>query len=151
MNLTSYVREKPPKQLPGVDASETDTIVEITPTKKTPGSGVMFIGTEGKMFADYGRYQLYPHDKFVDFTPPPQTIPNSIGHHAEWIQACKDGTPTTCNFDYSGALTESVLLGNVAYRVGKKLQWNAADLKAGNCPEADQYIRKSYRKGWELG
>ena len=65
------------------------------------------------------------------------TIPDSIGHHEEWIEACKTGGPTTCNFDYSGALTEAVLLGNVAYRAGKKLQWDAVQLKAANCPEAD--------------
>ncbi|MFP6603936.1 MAG: gfo/Idh/MocA family oxidoreductase, partial [Pirellulaceae bacterium] len=74
----------------------------------------------------------------------------SIGHHAEWIKACKDGSPTTCNFDYSGALTESVLLGNVAFRTGKPLQWNAKTLKAANCPEADKYISKEYRSGWEV-
>lgn len=151
VNLTWYDGDKTPKQLPGVDIASTGTDGEKASAQKMPGSGVMFIGSEGQMFADYGRYDLYPRDKFADFTPPPKTIPSSIGHHAEWIQACKDGTPTTCNFDYSGALTESVLLGNVAYRVGKKLAWNAAELKAGNCPEADQFISKSYRKGWEVG
>lgn len=157
LNLTWYDGDKTPRTLPGIEAGDEPVATndgnasQKTPSNKTPGSGVMFIGTQGKMFADYNRHRLYPHDKFSDFTPPPKTIPDSIGHHAEWIQACKDGTPTTCNFDYSGALTESVLLGNVAYRVGKQLEWNAAELKATNCPEADQYIRKSYRKGWEVG
>jgi len=50
-------------------------------------------------------------------------------HHAEWIKACKTGSPTTCNFDYSGALTEAALLCNVALRTGKKLQWDAANLR----------------------
>mgnify|MGYP001350211174 CR=1 FL=1 len=110
----------------------------------------MFIGTEGQMFADYGSYRLFPQEKFAGFMPPPQTIPPSIGHHAEWIKACKDGSPTTCNFSYSGPLTEAVLLGNVAYRVGQRLEWDAANLKATNCPAADQYIRKTYRPGWEV-
>ncbi len=118
--------------------------------EQVPGAGVMFIGTEGKMFADYGSYKLFPTDKYESFTPPPQSIPKSIGHHAEWIKACKEGTPTTCNFDYSGALTESVLLGNVAYRVGKKLEWDAKTLTATNAPEADALIRKDYREGWEV-
>ena len=117
---------------------------------RVPGSGVMFIGTEGQMFADYGSYRLFPMEKYKNFEKPKQTIPKSIGHHAEWIKACKDGSPTTCNFDYSGALTESVLLGNVAYRTGKRLEWDAATLKATNCPEADAYIRKEYRAGWEV-
>ena len=118
--------------------------------ERVPGAGVMFIGSEGKMFADYGSYKLFPTDKFKDFTPPPQSIPKSIGHHAEWIQACKDGSPTTCNFDYSGALTEAVLLGNVAFRVGKRLEWDAENLTATNAPEADKLIRKEYREGWEV-
>jgi predicted dehydrogenase len=119
--------------------------------ERVPGSGVMFIGTEGKMFADYGNYRLFPQEKFKGFTPPKPTIPRSIGHHAEWIKACKEGkTDTTCNFDYSGALTESVLLGNVAYRTGKALEWDAKALKATNAPEADQYVKKQYREGWEV-
>ena len=118
--------------------------------ERVPGSGVMFVGTEGHMFADYGRYRLYPLDKFKSFKPPKQTIAKSIGHHAEWIQACKKGTPTTCNFDYSGALTETVLLGNVSFRTGKALEWDAEALEAPNCAEAAQYIRKDYRKGWEV-
>lgn len=116
-----------------------------------PGAGVMFMGTEGKMFADYNTYKLFPTDKYKGFTPPPKTIEKSIGHHAEWIRACKEGTPTTCNFDYSGALTESVLLGNVAFRTGKRLEWDAETLTATNAPEADQYIHKEYREGWEVG
>jgi hypothetical protein len=118
--------------------------------ERVPGSGVMFIGTEGMMFANYGSYRLFPAEKFTGFKAPEQTIPKSIGHHAEWIKACKEGTPTTCNFDYSGALSESVLLGNVAFRVGKPLDWDAKKLKATNCPAADQYIRKEYRDGWEV-
>ena len=115
-----------------------------------PGAGVMFIGTEGMMFADYSRYRLYPTKKFENFAPPQKTIPDSIGHHAEWIKACKEGTPTLCNFDYSGALTESVLLGNVAYRTGKSLDWDAANLRATNAPEAADFVTKTYRKGWEV-
>lgn len=115
-----------------------------------PTSGILFVGSEGQMFADYGSYRLYPQEKFKDFKPPAPTIPNSIGHYQEWIKACKEGTPTTCNFDYSGALSEAVLLGNVAYRTNKKLDWNGEQLKAPNVPEADQYIRREYRKGWTL-
>jgi hypothetical protein len=93
---------------------------------------------------------LFPQEKFKGYEPPKQTIAKSIGHHAEWIKACKDGSPTTCNFDYSGALSEAVLLGNVSYRIGKALDWDAKNLKATNCPEADKYIRKEYRSGWEV-
>ena len=148
------VRYKFPSRgdLPAVDLTwyDGDRCPKEVAGERVPGSGVMFVGSEGNLFASYTNYRLFPREKFADFQPPEQTIPESIGHHAEWIEACKDGTPTTCNFDYSGALTESVLLGNVAYRTGESLQWNAAELKAENCPEADSLIHKQYRSGWEV-
>ena len=137
----------PPVKLTWYDG---DLIPEEVAGERVLKNGVMFVGSEGKMFADYGRYNLFPADKYANYQPPEQTIPPSIGHHAEWIKACKDGSPTTCNFDYSGALTEAVLLGTVAYRLGKKLEWDAKTLKATNCPEADKLIDKEYRAGWEV-
>ncbi len=90
--------------------------------KKIPawGNGVLFIGDKGMLLSDYGKHVLLPEAKFADFKRPEPFIPNSIGHWKEWIEACKTGEPTTCNFDYSGALTEANHLGNVAYRTGKK-------------------------------
>jgi predicted dehydrogenase len=114
------------------------------------GSGVLFVGDKGMLLCDYGRRHLLPEEKFSGFTPPTPTIPRSIGHHNEWIKACKDGSPTTCNFTYSGQLSETVLLGNVAYRVGKKLEWDGANMKATNAPEAEQYIHRKYREGWSV-
>jgi predicted dehydrogenase len=117
------------------------------------GDGVLFVGKEGAIYGDYGRLMLLPESKFSSVKigiPEDQRIAASVGHHKEWINACKTGSATTCNFDYSGALTESVLLGLVAYRTGKTLQWDAKALKANNCPEADAFITKQYRKGWEI-
>lgn len=114
------------------------------------GAAVLFIGQKGMLIADYGNHKLLPEDQFAGFKRPDPTIPDSIGHHAEWFQACKTGSPTTCNFDYSGTLAEAVLLGNVAHRAGKKLQWDHVQLKAVGCPEADPLIHKSYREGWKL-
>ena len=114
-------------------------------------SGVLFVGEKGSLLSHYTSHMLLPEKDFTDFTPPQPFIQNSIGHHKEWILACKTDGPTTCNFDYSGPLTEAALLGNVAYRVGKKLEWDAKKLKAGNCPEADQFIQHHYREGWKLG
>jgi len=118
--------------------------------QRVPGNGVMFVGSEGMMFADYGSHRLFPQEKFAAFAPPPQSIPNSIGHYAEWIQACRDGTPTTCHFGYSGPLTEAVLLGNVAYRSGRRVEWDGAAMKVTNASEADALVRKAYRSGWEV-
>lgn len=119
--------------------------------KKVPeyGSAVLFVGADGMLISDYGRHQLLPEEKFKGYKRPDQTIPKSIGHHAEWILACKTGSPTTCNFDYSGALAEAALLCNAALRSGKKIQWDAANLKTGS-PEADAFIQEQYREGWKL-
>jgi predicted dehydrogenase len=114
------------------------------------GSGVLFVGSEGMLLADYGRRELYPQEKYADFKPPEPTIPNSIGHHREWIEACKTGGPTTCNFPYAAKVTETVLLGNVSFRTGREIRWDAENLRATGCPEAEQYVRREYREGWTL-
>jgi hypothetical protein len=113
-------------------------------------NGVLFVGDKGMLWSDYGVHKLLPEEKFKDFKAPAHTIPESIGHHEEWIQACVTGSPTTCNFDYSGALSEAVLLGNAAFRAGKKLQWDSASLKVTNTRDADPYLQREYRKGWTL-
>ncbi|ADB17006.1 oxidoreductase domain protein [Pirellula staleyi DSM 6068] len=112
--------------------------------------GLLFIGSDGMLLANYGDYVLFPEEKFEGYKLPAETIPRSIGHHREWTTAIRDGGTTTCNFEYAGALTEAVLLGTVAYRAGKKLDWNAADMKFTNYAEAEPLLHKEYRKGWTL-
>lgn len=112
--------------------------------------GIMFVGDKGTLLADYSHWVLLPEADFKDFKAPEPWIAPSLGHHQEWLHACKTGAPTLCNFDYSGALVEHNLLGTVAFRAGKKLQWDAENLKATNCPEADRLIRPPYREGWTL-
>jgi predicted dehydrogenase len=113
--------------------------------------GVMFIGDKGMLVANYGRRLLSPQARFADHVAPAQSIPKSRGHHAEWIHGCKTGAPTLCNFDYSGALIEHNLLGNVAHRVGEKLRWDAEKGEVTNTDKAAQFLTKSYREGWEIG
>jgi predicted dehydrogenase len=113
-------------------------------------SGVLFVGGRGMLLADYGKNALLPEKEFRDFRRPAPSVPKSLGHYAEWIQACKTGSPTTCNFEYAGWLTEANHLGNVAFRTGKKLDWDAAKLYAPNAPEAEAFIHREYRKGWSL-
>ncbi len=113
-------------------------------------NGVLFVGSNGLLLADYDRHRLFPENDFEAVEPPALWIPASTGHYVEWIEACKTGAPTTCNFDYAGALTETVLLGNVAFRARQPIRWNAARLKAENCPEAEALIRPPYRRGWRL-
>ena len=81
---------------------------------------------------------------------PPKTIPRVAGHHRDWINACRGGTPASSNFDYAGHLTEVVLLGNVALRTGRKLTWDGENMKATNAPEADEYIRPEFHNGWTI-
>jgi len=113
-------------------------------------SAVLFEGEHGRLLADYSTRKLFLQGgRKAEAVKP--TIPNSIGHHQEWIHAVKTGGTTTCHFEYGGNLTESVLLGNVSYRAGqKKLEWDAAQLAATNCPEAAPLVRREYRAGWTL-
>ncbi len=110
----------------------------------------IFVGSKGMLIADYGRFKLYPEEKFEGVRPP--EIPPLGSHHEEWIAACKTGDPARpgCHFGYAGPLTETVLLGTVAFRAGRKLEWDAENLKATNCPEADRFIRRENRQGWTL-
>ncbi len=112
--------------------------------------GVLFMGEKGMLIADYNRRALWPEKDFEAFKPPEKSIPDSVGHHKEWINAIKNGGPTTCHFDYSGPLSEAALLGNVAFRAGKRLEWDPQKLRAKNCPEADQFLQHHYRPGWKL-
>jgi predicted dehydrogenase len=113
-------------------------------------SGALFVGSKGMILADYGRYALLPEKEFKDFQPPAPTIPNSPGHHAEWIAACKTGSPTGSNFEYAGWLTEANHLGNVSYRAAHKIEWDAEAMTITNVPEANQFLRREYRSPWSL-
>ena len=94
---------------------------------------------------------MIPEAKHREFKPPPKTLPRSIGHHEEWIQACKQGTPTESNFGFAGPLTEAVLLGSIAIRLGgEELHWDSANLKITNVPEANELLHYGYRDGWSL-
>jgi predicted dehydrogenase len=125
---------------------------EIWKRKEIPQAkdAALFIGEKGMLLAEYNRYTLLPAERFTDVKLPEPTLPRVKSHYAEWIAACKGGPPCLADFQYSGWLTEANHLGNVAYRVGKKLNWDAAKLTATNAPEASKFIRREYRKGWEL-
>ncbi len=109
----------------------------------------MFVGEKGKLISDYNRYQLLPDEFAKSFKAPPKSIPTSLGHHKEWCEAIKTDGTTTCSFGYSGLLTEAVLLGNVAYRVGKPINWDSEKGTTGN-KESDHLLGREYRKGWAL-
>jgi predicted dehydrogenase len=112
--------------------------------------GHLFVGEKGMILSNYSKHVLLPEKDFADFQRPPQTIPESLGHHEEWLHACKTGAPTTCHFGYSGPLTEANHLGNVAYRAGTKIQWDAKNMRIPNAPAAERFLGREYREGWKL-
>jgi predicted dehydrogenase len=132
-----------------------------------PGSGCLLIGDKGKLFSpdDYGAkffVKLKDEKELTDgkmheaVKAVPVTIPRNEfqgdgdkRHHLEWIAACKGGKPGYSDFDIAAYLTEIILLGCVALRVGKKLEWDGPNMKATNAPDAAHFVKRNYRKGWE--
>jgi predicted dehydrogenase len=115
--------------------------------------GALFIGDKGKILVEgWGGAspRLIPETKMQEFKRPPKTLPRSIGHHKEFIEACKGRGTTRSNFDFAGPLTEAVLLGSICTRAGGgKLTWDPVNLKT-NSDLANRYIHYEYRKGWTL-
>ena len=114
---------------------------------------ILFIGTDGILLCDYERNLLFPTEKYAKYQRPAKSIPSSPGHHQEWIQGIKEGNPqkALCAFEYGASLTETVFLGNISWRVGQKeICWDRKAGKITNLPEANKYLDKEYRKGWEL-
>lgn len=126
---------------------------ELVAGEKLPSGGSILVGEKGTMFVpdDYGaRFILLPKERFADYKGPEESIPRSPGHHREWLNACKGGPAAMSNFDYASRLTETVLLGNLAVRTGKRIEWDAKNMRVTNYPDANQYVRREYRKGWSL-
>jgi predicted dehydrogenase len=125
------------------------------------GSGCLILGAEVNPGgprktlyspSDYGgEYQLLPMNTFAGYQPPAPTLPRAPGqnNYREWLDAIRGGPNTMSNFDYASRLTEVALLGNVAIRAGQRFTWNASTLTA-SVPQAQQFIRRDYRAGWEI-
>jgi predicted dehydrogenase len=116
-------------------------------------SGVLIKGDSGILI--YGHKHSKPvllaNGREQDYGTPKEMIPRSIGHYQEWINECKGSDIRgLANFDYAGKLNETVLLGNVALRAGKKILWDSENMKITNIPEANQYLWDDYRSGWNL-
>jgi predicted dehydrogenase len=122
---------------------------------KITQNGTLFIGEKGRLYDDYdkGGPTLLPRDKVADFKAPEKTLPRSPGHYKEWIAACQGGPKAGSDFVLkSAALTEMVLLGQVAVHVGpgQRLEWDAVAGRVTNVPEANKYVNKEYRPGWKV-
>jgi predicted dehydrogenase len=113
---------------------------------------VILVGDEGLMLFRRGSTDWIgtPSRRAEPFADTPKTVRRVPNEDAEWIAACQGGPKPLSSFDYSSRLTEMVLLGNLAVRLGQKIEWDTAALKAKNAPEADALVRRPYRKGWDL-
>jgi hypothetical protein len=98
-----------------------------------------------------GNGKLLPEDRFVDFKVPAESIPRSPGHWVEWVDHAKGNGPVPgSNFQYAAWTTEANHLGNVAYRTGKKIEWDWKTMQASNAPDAAPFIKRpEFRKGWD--
>ena len=111
------------------------------------GNGILFVGDKGKMM----EHRIIPEAKRREHEDVPKTLPRSIGHYKEWIEACKARKPAGSDFGYGGPLTEVALLGVIAMRFkGRKLEWDSAGMKFTNLSEANAFLKPSFREGWSL-
>jgi predicted dehydrogenase len=146
--------EKPPVRLVWYDGTMKPD-ARLLPAKlvggKPPIAGLLIIGEKGMMFSpdDYGSTQRW-FPEGIAGVEIPESLPRSPGQVAEWVQACKGGPKTFSDFAYAGPFTEAVLLGNLAIRTGKKIEWDSQNLKAKGVPEAEPMIHREYRKGFEV-
>ncbi len=116
------------------------------------GNGILFVGSKGYLTCAgwAGRPTLLPGKRDSEYQRPAKTLPRSKGHHRDWLDACKGGGQSSANFAYGSVLSEIGLLGLVAMRSRKKLLWDAQAAQVTNVPEANRYIKESYRPGWEV-
>ena len=121
---------------------------------KLADNGAILVGTKGTLSSvewTGGDWALLPRDQFRAFKPPAPSQPRAPGqsHHQEWLAACRGGAPAFCRFDgFAAELTETMLVANLAIRTGRKIEWNARDMKAEGCPEASAFVKREYRTGW---
>lgn len=148
--------KRPPVKLTWYDGGlRPERPAELEPERQMGNGfgGLLFVGEKGKiMCGAHGAdgLRIIPETAMAAYQRPPKRLPRSIGHHAEWIAACKGGSPCGSSFDYAGPLTEAVLLGNIALRVPQRLDWDADALKITNAPDANKWLQREYRAGWSL-
>ncbi len=119
------------------------------------GHGALFVGDKAKLASGFGNHKLIPLEEggsLDHYKPRPESerIPDMGGFQTQWVNACKGDLKCDCDFKYSGDAIEQMLLGLVAYRVGKKLEYDGKTGRVTNCKEANDLLRREYRKGWVL-
>jgi predicted dehydrogenase len=126
---------------------------EMGPTRRLPGEGTLFLGTEGTLLCDFngGAMELLPKPGRGGIAEPPKTLPRSPGNEREWLDAIRDSNARTgANFEFEAKVTEALHLGNLAVRSGERLGWDSASMKLEGSEAAQAMARPEYRKGWEV-
>lgn len=122
--------------------------------RELPGSGCLLVGSKGQLYSpdDYGsQFFLLPQKSFEGYVAPADNFIRSPGHYKEWVDAIRGGKPAYSNFDIAAYLTEIILLGCVAVRAGKRLEWDGPGMRVTNAPDAAAFLKREYRPGWSLG
>ncbi|QIF05111.1 Gfo/Idh/MocA family oxidoreductase [Roseimicrobium sp. ORNL1] len=120
------------------------------------GHGAMFKGSKGFLISDFDSRMVLPFGDEADLTyykpRTKETLIPPVGHfQKEWLAACREpGKKTSCDFGYSADMIEQMLLGLVAYRVGKKISYDPKTGKSPDTPEAETFMGKQYRDGWTM-
>ncbi|MDO8542669.1 MAG: Gfo/Idh/MocA family oxidoreductase [Opitutaceae bacterium] len=142
---------QPARRLHWYDGGVKPASPEAIGSFPLPRRGVMFVGHKGVIQCDGagGAPRVFP-EALRNAPKPAATLKRSNGHHRDWIDACKGGDPASSNFGYGAHLTEIALLGVLALRMGKPIEWDAAKMAARGLPAADAIIRGTYRRGWEI-
>ena len=139
----------------GLKPPRPDELEENRPLKgdgEEEDEGLLFVGDRGKILCAFngGNPKIIPQPKMDSFQQPPKTLPRSPGNEREWLDACKGSkVKPGGNFEFEGLVTETLLLGNVATRMGQKLTWDRPSLIV-NSDVAQKWVRPERRKGWEL-
>ena len=143
--------DMPPVTIHWYDARLKPPVPEELGEAGLPDEGLLFVGDRGKILCGFsGREpRLIPEAAMAAFDPPPQTLPRSIGHYEEWIEACKGGPEPGASFEAARWSTETILLGNIAVRSAQRLHWNPETRTTGSA-DADRLLRREYREGWRL-
>jgi len=140
VKLTVYAKDKPSEEL-------------LLDHPRGPW-GDLLVGSKGSIYSDCPwntRYALLPRSKFQEFkNTPPQTLPCSVGHHREWVEACKGNGQTFSSFDIGGPLTELMQLVNVATLVEGPIEYNPLSGRIVNSSRANSLLHRAYRKGWQI-
>jgi len=130
---------------------------EFEPRRKLNENGALFVGEKGLLLSGTygGGPRIVPESKMRAYKRPPKTLERikggADGHERKWIEACKGAKPAGSNFEYSGPMTETVVMGNLAVRYPhKKLEWDGENMRFTNFPEANEYVNPPYRQGWSL-